>query len=158
MTSPLAAGLAVAAAAYVGRYGIVAWQAFKARPPRMRRFYEGGFQATMTRREAALILGVRSGGLGGGRYESGFCISDFEPSNLESQNSNVTDVPIIMTSKFNHEFFFILCKFDFGKSCCLAASPPSTLFIVASPSSSIILYFSITNLPSVLVFSSLLRV
>ncbi|XP_052730193.1 uncharacterized protein LOC108319226 isoform X1 [Vigna angularis] len=48
----------VAAAAYVGRYGIVAWQAFKARPPRMRRFYEGGFQATMTRREAALILGV----------------------------------------------------------------------------------------------------
>ncbi|WVY90288.1 hypothetical protein V8G54_035802 [Vigna mungo] len=49
----------VAAAAYVGRYGIVAWQAFKARPPRMRRFYEGGFQATMTRREAALILGVR---------------------------------------------------------------------------------------------------
>ncbi|KAJ7295309.1 hypothetical protein O6H91_Y198400 [Diphasiastrum complanatum] len=25
----------------------------------MRRFYEGGFQPTMTRREAALILGVR---------------------------------------------------------------------------------------------------
>jgi len=53
------AGIAVAAAAYAGRYGIRAWQAFKARPPRMRRFYEGGFQATMTRREAALILGVR---------------------------------------------------------------------------------------------------
>jgi len=58
-TTPLVAGLAVAAAAYAGRYGIVAWQAFKARPPRMRRFYEGGFQATMSRREAALILGVR---------------------------------------------------------------------------------------------------
>lgn len=53
------AGLAVAAAAYAGRYGIQAWQAFKARPPRLRKFYEGGFQPTMTRREAALILGVR---------------------------------------------------------------------------------------------------
>ncbi|XP_004494836.1 mitochondrial import inner membrane translocase subunit TIM14-3-like [Cicer arietinum] len=59
MTTPLIAGVAVAAAAYAGRYGILAWQAFKARPPTLRRFYEGGFQATMTRREAALILGVR---------------------------------------------------------------------------------------------------
>ena len=57
--TPLVAGIAVAAAAYAGRYGIQAWQAFKARPPSMRKFYEGGFQATMTRREAALILGVR---------------------------------------------------------------------------------------------------
>lgn len=55
------AGMAVAAAAYAGKYGIRAWQAFKARPPtaRMRKFYEGGFQPVMTRREAALILGVR---------------------------------------------------------------------------------------------------
>lgn len=55
------AGLAVAAAAYAGRYGIQAWQAIKARPavPRLRKFYEGGFQPTMTRREAALILGIR---------------------------------------------------------------------------------------------------
>ncbi|KAI5665332.1 hypothetical protein M9H77_24655 [Catharanthus roseus] len=61
MVAPLVAGLAVAAAAYAGRYGIQAWQAFKARPPtvRMRKFYEGGFQQKMTRREAALILGVR---------------------------------------------------------------------------------------------------
>lgn len=58
----MVAGAAVAAAALAGRYGILAWQAFKARPPvaRMRRFYEGGFQTAMTRREAALILGVRS--------------------------------------------------------------------------------------------------
>ena len=51
----------MAAAAYAGRYSLRAWQAFKARPPtsRMRRFYEGGFQPIMTRREAALILGVR---------------------------------------------------------------------------------------------------
>ncbi|EOY07764.1 hypothetical protein QUC31_011165 [Theobroma cacao] len=61
MVAPLIAGLAVAAAAYAGRYSIQAWQAFKARPPtaRIRRFYEGGFQPIMTKREAALILGVR---------------------------------------------------------------------------------------------------
>ncbi|KAJ7568286.1 hypothetical protein O6H91_01G025900 [Diphasiastrum complanatum] len=61
MTTPLLAGAAVAVAALAGKYGIEAWQAFKARPavPRMRKFYEGGFQPTMTRREAALILGVR---------------------------------------------------------------------------------------------------
>lgn len=53
------AGLAVAAAALAGKFGIQAWQAFKARPPRLRKFYEGGFQTTMTKREAALILGIR---------------------------------------------------------------------------------------------------
>ena len=59
--TPLIAGLAVAAAALAGRYSIQAWNAYKARPvvPRMHKFYEGGFQPTMTRREAALILGVR---------------------------------------------------------------------------------------------------
>ncbi|XP_072989728.1 mitochondrial import inner membrane translocase subunit TIM14-1-like [Typha latifolia] len=61
MATPLLAGLAVAASALAGRYGLQAWQAYKARPvvPRMRKFYEGGFQPTMNRREAALILGVR---------------------------------------------------------------------------------------------------
>ncbi|KAK1392647.1 Mitochondrial import inner membrane translocase subunit TIM14-1 [Heracleum sosnowskyi] len=59
MEAPWVVGCAVAAAAYAGRYSILAWNAFKARPPRLRRFYEGGFQSTMTRREAALILGVR---------------------------------------------------------------------------------------------------
>lgn len=55
------AGLAVAAAALAGRYGIQAWQAFKARSPKpkIRKFYDGGFQPKMTRREAALILGIR---------------------------------------------------------------------------------------------------
>ncbi|XP_010558273.1 PREDICTED: protein IQ-DOMAIN 1-like isoform X2 [Tarenaya hassleriana] len=59
--APIVAGMAVAAAAYASKYGMEAWQAFKARPPRprIRRFYDGGFQSTMTRREAALILGVR---------------------------------------------------------------------------------------------------
>ncbi|GLT92420.1 hypothetical protein SLE2022_102590 [Rubroshorea leprosula] len=61
MATAFIAGVAVAAAAYAGKFGIRAWQAFKARPPmaRVRKFYDGGFQSTMTRREAALILGVR---------------------------------------------------------------------------------------------------
>ncbi|XP_060668690.1 mitochondrial import inner membrane translocase subunit TIM14-2 [Ziziphus jujuba] len=59
MASAMMTGVAVAAAAYAGRYGILAWQAFTARPASLRRFYEGGFQPIMNRREAALILGVR---------------------------------------------------------------------------------------------------
>ncbi|KAK3015697.1 hypothetical protein RJ639_006186 [Escallonia herrerae] len=40
--TPFLAGLAVAAAALAGRYGIQAWQAIKTRPPKpkVRRFYE----------------------------------------------------------------------------------------------------------------------
>lgn len=61
MESPVVVGATVAAAALGTRYLIGAWQAFRARPlvPRTRRFYPGGFEHTMTRREAALILGVR---------------------------------------------------------------------------------------------------
>ncbi|XP_037497704.1 mitochondrial import inner membrane translocase subunit TIM14-1 isoform X2 [Jatropha curcas] len=61
MVSAFIAGVAVAAAAYGGRYSIQAWQAFKARPPtaKLRRFYDGGFYSVMTKREAALILGIR---------------------------------------------------------------------------------------------------
>ncbi|KAL6290739.1 hypothetical protein ACE6H2_008249 [Prunus campanulata] len=42
MATPFLAGLAVAATALAGRYGIQAWHAFKTRPPkpRMRKFYE----------------------------------------------------------------------------------------------------------------------
>ncbi|WVY93831.1 hypothetical protein V8G54_032919, partial [Vigna mungo] len=104
-----------------------------------------------------LLPAFRSGGLGGGRYERGFCILDFEPNKLEFQNSNIIDVSIIITSKFNHEFLFILRKSSFEKNCCLNASSPLTLFIVASPSSSILIYFFVTDLTS-LVFSSLQRV
>ncbi|KAK2664632.1 hypothetical protein Ddye_003206 [Dipteronia dyeriana] len=44
-----------------GRYIIRAWQAFKARPvnPHAQRFYYGGFEKDMSKREAALILGIR---------------------------------------------------------------------------------------------------
>ncbi|KMT09889.1 hypothetical protein BVRB_6g128630 [Beta vulgaris subsp. vulgaris] len=61
MVLPIVAGAVVAVTALAGKYGIQAWQTYKARPPvhRTRRFYEGGFQQQMTKREAALILGVR---------------------------------------------------------------------------------------------------
>ncbi|KAI4347337.1 hypothetical protein L6164_008155 [Bauhinia variegata] len=61
MASPIIVGTTVAAAALGGRYLISAWHAFKARSqvPRARRFYPGGFDKVMTKREAASILGVR---------------------------------------------------------------------------------------------------
>eukprot|EP00877_Chromochloris_zofingiensis_P010316 jgi/Chrzof1/5538/Cz16g06230.t1 len=58
MTTPLVAGLGVAAAAYVGKQAIIAFGRYKA-APRMAAFYKGGFLAEMTRREAALVLGLR---------------------------------------------------------------------------------------------------
>ena len=59
MTTPIVAGMGVAAVAMTGRAAILAFEAWKTAPPRMRKFYEGGFEPEMTRREAALILGVR---------------------------------------------------------------------------------------------------
>ncbi|KAL0441170.1 UNVERIFIED_CONTAM: Mitochondrial import inner membrane translocase subunit TIM14-3 [Sesamum radiatum] len=61
LASPIIVGAAVGSAALGARYLMRAWEAFKARPvvPRARKFYPGGFEQVMTRREAALILGVR---------------------------------------------------------------------------------------------------
>ena len=59
MTTPIVAGMGVAAVAMTGRAAILAFEAWKKAPPRMRKFYDGGFESEMTRREAALILGVR---------------------------------------------------------------------------------------------------
>ena len=58
-TGPLVAGVGVAALAMTGRAAILAFEAWKAAPPRLRQFYQGGFEPSMTRREAGLILGVR---------------------------------------------------------------------------------------------------
>ncbi|CAI9113292.1 OLC1v1013865C1 [Oldenlandia corymbosa var. corymbosa] len=55
---PVTVGVAVGAAALGARQLIKFWQVFRS-APRIRRFYPGGFQPTMTRREASLILGVR---------------------------------------------------------------------------------------------------
>lgn len=56
------AGLSVAVAALVARQGLTSLAAWRASGPALRRFYEGGFQPVMDRREAALILGCRRGG------------------------------------------------------------------------------------------------
>ena len=58
-TTPLFAGLAVGAAAWGARAAYEAFHGWKAAGPRMRQFYKGGFLPEMTKREAALILGVR---------------------------------------------------------------------------------------------------
>ena len=59
MTTPIIAGASVAALALTGRAAILSFEAWRKAPPRMRKFYDGGFEPEMTRREAALILGVR---------------------------------------------------------------------------------------------------
>lgn len=58
MTTPLVAGLSVAAAAVAARSALGYYTAWKA-SPRLRRVFEGGFEAVMTKREAANILAVR---------------------------------------------------------------------------------------------------
>ncbi|KAL3657746.1 hypothetical protein V7S43_017318 [Phytophthora oleae] len=62
----LIAGLGVAGAALGAKYVIQVWEAYKNRPKsekasswKYRNFYDGPFEEKMTRREAALILGVR---------------------------------------------------------------------------------------------------
>ena len=59
MTTPIIAGAGVAALALTGRAAILSFEAWRRAPPRMREFYDGGFDPEMTKREAALILGVR---------------------------------------------------------------------------------------------------
>jgi len=59
MTTPLVAGVGVAAAALFGRELVKQYIKFKAAPAAARAYYKGGFQSEMTRREAALILGLR---------------------------------------------------------------------------------------------------
>ena len=58
-TTPFFAGLGVATAALGARGLLHAYQAWKLMPPKIRQFYQGGFEADMSRREAALILGLR---------------------------------------------------------------------------------------------------
>jgi DnaJ family protein C protein 19 len=56
--TPLLAGLSVAAVALTARSALQWYQVYKV-TPRLRKFYEGGFEEKMDRREAALILGLR---------------------------------------------------------------------------------------------------
>mmetsp|Transcript_38158 Transcript_38158/g.73189 ORF Transcript_38158/g.73189 Transcript_38158/m.73189 type:complete len:113 (+) Transcript_38158:253-591(+) len=59
VTGPLFAGLGVAAAALAARGSLQMYQAWRMMPPALKNFYNGGFESVMTRREAALILGLR---------------------------------------------------------------------------------------------------
>lgn len=56
MSTAVLAGIGIAAAAMAGRACIMAIHSLKSGP---QKFYKGGFQSEMTRREAALILGLR---------------------------------------------------------------------------------------------------
>ncbi|EFJ46250.1 hypothetical protein VOLCADRAFT_85472 [Volvox carteri f. nagariensis] len=63
MATPLVAGLGVAAAAFVGKQAVQTYLKFKSSSGTIlsvgKQFYKGGFLPEMTKREAALILGVR---------------------------------------------------------------------------------------------------
>lgn len=60
MTTPLVAGLAIGAAAYAGRALLQVGSKWSTAGSAVaRNYYKGGFQAEMTKREAALILGLR---------------------------------------------------------------------------------------------------
>jgi len=59
MATPLVVGVGIAATAMSARAVLLAYEAWKVAPPTLRQFYHGGFEPTMSRREAGLILGVR---------------------------------------------------------------------------------------------------
>jgi len=60
MTTPVVAGLVIGAGAYAAKFALEAAMKVRASSgPNLRAFYKGGFQREMTRREAALILGIR---------------------------------------------------------------------------------------------------
>ncbi|KAG0749274.1 hypothetical protein G6F57_000691 [Rhizopus arrhizus] len=61
MSTAVVVGFAVAGAATAARLGLRAFQEYQKMPkaPRLSKFYKGGFDAKMNKREAALILGIR---------------------------------------------------------------------------------------------------
>ncbi|CEI96691.1 hypothetical protein G6F70_002973 [Rhizopus microsporus] len=61
MSTPVIVGFAVAGAATAARLGLKAFQEYQKMPkaPRLSKFYKGGFDPKMNKREAALILGLR---------------------------------------------------------------------------------------------------
>lgn len=62
MASILVVGAGIAAAATVGRLAVRAWQRTStggSTKTAFKNFYKGGFEPKMTKREAALVLGIR---------------------------------------------------------------------------------------------------
>lgn len=61
MASALAIGTGVAVAAFLGRAGLVAWRRSRGGVGALgKAFYKGGFEPRMNKREAALILSLKS--------------------------------------------------------------------------------------------------
>ncbi|KAM0720564.1 hypothetical protein Q7P37_004700 [Cladosporium fusiforme] len=64
MATALAVGVGVAAAAFFGRAGLVAFRRYRGGTNAIgKAFYKGGFEKTMNKREAALILECSERGL-----------------------------------------------------------------------------------------------
>ncbi|KAI9708344.1 MAG: mitochondrial import inner membrane translocase subunit TIM14 [Bogoriella megaspora] len=63
MSSAIAIGFGVAAAAFFGRAGLVALRRSKAGGALGRAYYKGGFEPRMNRREASLILEIPERGV-----------------------------------------------------------------------------------------------
>ncbi|QIW95523.1 hypothetical protein AMS68_001041 [Peltaster fructicola] len=64
MATVVAVGVGVAAAAFFGRAALVAFNRSRGATNALgRAFYKGGFEKTMNKREAALILGVSERGI-----------------------------------------------------------------------------------------------
>ena len=59
MSSAAVLGIGFAATALTARQLILAGEAWMLAPPKLKQFYKGGFADQMSRREAALILGIR---------------------------------------------------------------------------------------------------
>ncbi len=59
MSSAAVLGIGFAATALTARQLILAGEAWMLAPPKLKQFYKGGFDDQMSRREAALILGIR---------------------------------------------------------------------------------------------------
>lgn len=63
-STPIVVGFAIAGAATAARLGMRAFEEYQKRPkspimPRLSKYYKGGFDPKMNKREAALILGLR---------------------------------------------------------------------------------------------------
>jgi len=64
MASTIAIGLGIAAAAFLGRAGLVALRRYRGGVNALgRAYYKGGFESRMNRREAALILELPERGI-----------------------------------------------------------------------------------------------
>jgi DnaJ family protein C protein 19 len=80
MSSAAVLGIGFAATALTARQLILAGEAWMLAPPKLKQFYKGGFDDQMSRREAALILGIRESAAKNKVMEAHRKSDDGEPS------------------------------------------------------------------------------